>query len=79
VNGGTTINWSTAKYTRLIDKMKLSEFEKDYYVDVSYLTGRGVLIPVQEFHEVGLYDDIHFQQCGEPELPVRAKNAGYRL
>jgi N-acetylglucosaminyl-diphospho-decaprenol L-rhamnosyltransferase len=79
VNGGTIINWWTAKYRTLNQKRKLSEFEKIYSVDVSYLTGRGVLIPIEVFHEVGLYDDRHFQQCGDTELPVRAKNAGYRL
>src|SRR5262249_37068665 len=49
------------------------------YIDVSLLTGWGTLIPIQVFREIGLYDDKHFQQCGDTELPIRAKNAGYRL
>ena len=49
-------------------------------IEVERLTGRGTLFPSQMFHDVGLYDDIHFQQCGDPELPVRAKfKAGYKL
>jgi N-acetylglucosaminyl-diphospho-decaprenol L-rhamnosyltransferase len=79
VNGGVLINWWTAKYRRVNHNMNLSDFEKYYSIDVSYLTGRGVLIPIRVFHEVGLYDDKHFQQCGDTELPVRAKNIGYHL
>jgi len=78
-DGGTIVNWWTAKFKKLNHKRQLSEFEKNYYIDVSLLTGRGVLIPVPVFRHIGVYDDKHFQQCGDTELPVRAKNAGYRL
>jgi len=79
VDGGRTLNRWTAKGTILNAKRKLSEFPQDHYTDVSGLTGWGTLIPIQVFREIGLYDDKHFQQCGDTELPVRAKNAGYRL
>lgn len=79
VDGGRIVNWWTAKYAMLNSHRNLSEFPRDHYTDVSLLTGWGTLIPVQVFREIGLYDDKHFQQCGDPELPVRAKNAGYRL
>jgi N-acetylglucosaminyl-diphospho-decaprenol L-rhamnosyltransferase len=78
-DGGRVVNWWTAKFTMLNYKRKLSEFAKNHYVDVSLLTGWGTLIPIQVLREIGLYDDKHFQQCGDTELPVRAKNAGYRL
>ena len=78
-DGGRIVNWWTAKFKTLNSKRNLSDFEKNYYVDVSLLTGWGTLIPVQVFQEIGLYDDKHFQQCGDTELPVRAKNIGYRL
>ena len=78
-NGGVVINWLTAKHRVLNRNKYLSDFNENYYVDVSYLTGRGVLIPVQVFQAIGLYDEKHFQQCGDIDLPVRAKNAGYRL
>jgi N-acetylglucosaminyl-diphospho-decaprenol L-rhamnosyltransferase len=77
--GGYILNWWTAKLTVLNRGENLSKFEKDYQVDVSFLTGRGTLIPIQVFHKIGLYDDRHFQQCGDTELTVRAKKAGYRL
>jgi N-acetylglucosaminyl-diphospho-decaprenol L-rhamnosyltransferase len=79
VDGGRIVNWWLAKFTMVNSERRLSEFPRDHYVDASLLTGWGTLIPIQVFREIGLYDDKHFQQCGDTELPVRAKNAGYRL
>jgi GT2 family glycosyltransferase len=79
VDGGRIVNWWTAKMTMLNLQRKLYGFPKNHYVDVSLLTGWGTLIPIQVFREIGLYDGKHFQQCGDTELPVRAKKAGYRL
>jgi GT2 family glycosyltransferase len=78
-DGGRIVNWWTAKFKILNSKRKLSEFERNHHIDVSLLTGWGTLIPIQVFREIGLYDDRHFLQCGDTELPVRAKNIGYRL
>jgi N-acetylglucosaminyl-diphospho-decaprenol L-rhamnosyltransferase len=78
-DGGRIVNWWTAKMRTLNVNKRLSEFDKDHCVDVSYLTGSGTLIPARVFRDVGLYDGTHFQQMGDPELPVRAKNRGYRL
>ncbi len=75
-DGGRTVNWWTAKFRMLNSKRKLSEFPKRHCVEVSLLTGWGTLVPIRVFREIGLYDDEHFQQCGDTELPVRAKNAG---
>jgi len=78
-NGGVLINWWNAK-TLVLDRGKeLSKFENGYYNEVSTLTGRGTLIPVGVFKQIGLYDDNHFQQCGDTELPVRAIKQGYKL
>jgi N-acetylglucosaminyl-diphospho-decaprenol L-rhamnosyltransferase len=79
VEGGRLVNWWTAKGTILNSGRRVSDFPQHHYVDVSSLTGWGTLIPVPVFREVGLYDERHFQQCGDTEFPVRAKNAGYRL
>jgi len=78
-NGGNVVNWWTAKFRTLNSGRKLSDFPNTHCADVSLLTGRGTLIPVQVFHDVGLYDAKHFQQCGDTDLPVRARKAGYRL
>jgi GT2 family glycosyltransferase len=78
-NGGHTVNWWTAKMRTLNVNKLLADFDKDHCVEVSYLTGWGTLIPVRVFRDIGLFDERHFQQCGDSELPVRAKNRGYRL
>jgi len=79
VDGGTIVNWWTAKIRKLNSGRRLSEFEKSHHEDVSLLTGRGTLIPIRVFRDIGLYNDRHYQQSGDDELPVRARNAGYSL
>jgi GT2 family glycosyltransferase len=79
LSGGITINWTTAKHTNRNVGRRLSSFPGGFHTEVSILTGRGVLIPSKVFREIGLYDDQHFLQCGDTELPVRAASAGYRL
>ena len=76
--GGVRINWITAKHHKLNQGKVLSSFPEGFYVEVSFLTGRGVLIPSKVFRDVGLYK-AHYVQCGDPELTVRAAKAGYRL
>jgi GT2 family glycosyltransferase len=77
--GGTKINWITAKFINVNKGRSLSEFPEGYCEYASYLTGRGTLFPVEVFRSIGLYDDKHFQQCGDTELPVRASRKGYKL
>jgi len=77
--GGEKIDRWIAKFTNLNPGRRLSEFSSDYCVKVSTLHGMGTLIPVSVFRDVGLYDDKHFQQCGDYELPCRASNRGYSL
>ena len=78
-NGGVVINWWTAK-ARVLNRGKdINEFPKLYYENVSYLTGRGVIFPVKAFQTLGLYKEEHYQQCGDPEFPVRAAKSGYNL
>ena len=79
VDGGTLVNWWTAKITNLNSGRRLSDFAKDHYLDVSVLPGRGTLIPVRVFRHIGLYNDKHYQQTGDQELTVRARRVGYRL
>jgi len=79
VDGGTLVNWWTAKIKNLNSGRRLSDFAKDHYLDASVLSGRGTLIPVQVFRHIGLYNGKHYQQTGDQELTVRACRAGYRL
>jgi len=79
-SGGVRINWWTAKCRPMNRGRRLSEFDPDYYIEASYLTGRGTLIPVEVFNDLGLYDEKHLPHYGgDIELPVRAAKKGYRL
>lgn len=79
-SGGISVNWRTAKRKVINKDRLLGEFPKGYSITVDRLTGRGTLFPCQVFKDVGLYDDIHFKQCADTELPVRAYfRAGYPL
>ena len=72
IAGGTKINWYTAKHRTLNYGKRIDEFPPGHVETVSTLTGRGVMVPCKVYREVGLYDDRHFQQCGDTELPRRA-------
>lgn len=79
-NGGYHVNWVTAKNTIMNKGRKLDDFPPNYLLAVPKLTGRGTLFPTKVFRKVGLYDDVHFKQCGDMELPSRAHlKHGYQL
>ena len=79
-SGGVKINWLTAKFVGVNTGKRLSSFNKGYFADdISILTGRGVLIPSKVFRELGNYNEKHYKQCGDPELPRRAQKAGFKL
>ena len=77
-DGGRLTNWFTAKDRVLHTGRKLSEFKPGTYVEVSQLTGRGMLAPISAFREAGLYDAVRFKHRGDTEFPVRASRFGYR-
>ena len=77
--GGTVLDWNRAGINHINIGKKLSSFPADYCVEVSTHHGRGVLIPLQVYRKVGLYNERHYPQYGDIEFPVRAKKAGYKL
>lgn len=80
VGGGVIMNWFTGKWKPLNKGKSLASFGKGHVEKhVSYLTGRGTLIPVEVFKILGIYNNKHYTQCGDTELPIRARKAGYRL
>jgi GT2 family glycosyltransferase len=79
VDGGRIVNWWTAKLRLLHVGRSLLDFPAGHCEEVSALTGWGTLIPMPVFGKIGLFNDAHFQQCGDTELPVRASRAGFRL
>lgn len=54
-----------------------SNFPKGFYIEVSTLTGRGVLVPIKVFQTIGLYNQKHLPQHGDTEFPAPAKRAGF--
>lgn len=80
VDGGVRINWSNAKHTRLAAGKNLSELETLSCAEVDVLPGRGTLVPVRAFHEIGLYDFDRLPHYGaDYEFSARAQRAGFTL
>jgi GT2 family glycosyltransferase len=75
--GGIRINWWTAKHRLLNDRRRISDFPAGHFETSDYVTGRGVLAPMEIFREVGNYDN-GYQQSGDPEFARRAWKKGYR-
>ncbi len=82
VEAGVRINYLTAKYEALRSNTIYTELLKsgDPIQNVDALPGRGTLIPISVFKEVGIFDADQLPQYGaDYEFSVRAKRNGYRL
>ncbi|MFK7846879.1 MAG: glycosyltransferase family 2 protein [Rhodothermales bacterium] len=77
-DGGRMTNWFTAKDRILNVGKSLDDFEHGSFFEVSQLTGRGMLAPVQVFKDAGMYDAVRFKHRGDTEFPVRASKFGYK-
>lgn len=81
-DGGVKINWRTAKFKFL---EKGNKYNANFYGEstvkpVDVLSGRGTLIPVEAFFEIGLYDFLRLPHYGaDYEFSYRAKKNGYSL
>jgi GT2 family glycosyltransferase len=81
-DGGVKINWYTAKYNFIArgNEYKLFVNEEISVMPVDFLSGRGTLIPVEAFQEIGLYDFVRLPHYGaDYEFSHRAKKKGYSL
>jgi len=82
IDAGVRVNWSTAKFINLgkdkkYYKMMLSN---SFIQKVDVLSGRGTLIPIDTFREIGLYDFEHLPHYGaDYEFSYRANLKGYSL
>ena len=79
---GTRWNSKTAKYQPVLNKKpSYSQLKKKYSeIKTDLLPGRGILIPMQLFKEIGLYDTQHFPHyMADEDFSLRAKAAGYQL
>lgn len=75
---GGKINWLTSSLTNYKDmdsrKNSSTLFEVDYY------PGRGLLIPVEVFNNIGYYDAEMFPQSwADNDLVLKAKKKGYKV
>jgi GT2 family glycosyltransferase len=79
VDGGMLVNWWSAKLAGQNQGKDIRAFPSGHEEMVSVLTGRGVLYPTSVFRTHGLFDDRHFQQCGDYSLPALLRKKGYTL
>lgn len=82
VDGGPMLRWATAKGWSLNTGRGLSECRNEgvRFVEPTFLPGRGTLIPVACFAQVGLFNERLLPHYGaDYEFSLRAARAGYRL
>ena len=82
VEGGVRINWLTAKRLAIAEGMAVTDLDswRPPPVSVDVLPGRGTLIPLSAFREVGLFDASNLPHYGaDYEFSRRAARAGFRL
>ena len=78
--GGVTWDPLFAKYNPIFKRGEKMTSKLSGIREVDLLRGRGTLIPVKVFNDIGLYDRVHFPQyIADEEFSLRAKKAGYRL
>lgn len=71
-------SWETTKLTSLVEILKPNEFNGLHKVNV--FPGRGLLIPVDVFKKIGLYDSKNFPQTvADNDFTYRAEKAGYHI
>ena len=81
VDGGMRIRWSTAKYLPLHRGSSASgSYSAGDLVPVDTLSGCGMLIPVEAFAAIGMFDERHLPQyAADYEFACRAARAGWTL
>ena len=82
VEAGVNIDWLSAKYTYHFKNQSYKGLfsEEDSFYRPTVLPGRGTAIPVEVFHEIGLFDqDMFPHYAADYDFSLRAKKAGYDL
>ena len=78
VYGGEIINWKWANSKFLLDILPKEQWYGLH--EVSHFPGRGLLIPLEVFSKVGLYDEKHFPHyAADYDFTHRAIRAGYKV
>lgn len=79
---GTRWNSRTARYRSVMNRnISYTELKgQTDHVTTDLLPGRGVLIPIEVFRKIGVYDDASFPHyMADEDFSLRAKKAGYGL
>ena len=76
--GGNNISFKNRTITPVINN--LSEEDKHGLHEVNFFPGRGLLIPINVFKEIGYYDSKNFPQTvADLDFTHRAVRAGYKI
>jgi len=78
IYGGEILNWKNGKFENILDNV--SDDKKKGLHRVNTFPGRGLLIPVDAFDKIGLYDSRHFPQTiADLDFTARADTVGYEI
>lgn len=81
IYAGTKWNKWTAKYRSAIDLSKFERIKNErLIIETDLLPGRGTLIPIKAFNDLGLFDESNFPHyAADEEFSNRCKKNGYHL
>jgi GT2 family glycosyltransferase len=78
VFGGERINWKKANAIALLNVLKKEDQHGLH--EVTHFPGRGLLIPSEVFHKIGLFDALRFPQyAADYDFTHRAIRSGYAI
>jgi len=78
VSPGYRQNWVTSKAKKI--KPDTDCLPGEQLAETTHASGRGTLIPMKVFKEIGLYDERHFPHYGaDYDLSFRARRSGQRI
>lgn len=76
---GANIDWRYAKYNQVAINTSIRNSNSDF-VSVTHFPGRGLLIPVSVFQNIGFFDSKNFPQTlADFDFTHRAKEYGYDI
>jgi GT2 family glycosyltransferase len=78
VYGGEIRNWLTGERKFLLNQLSLEDQRGLHEVNI--FPGRGLLIPIEVFHKIGLYDSKNLPQTfADYDFTSRAIKGGYKI